>query len=55
MTEIDKKIEELEKKLNAVKGTPCEIFTRICGYHRTTTKWNQGKIGELKARKEYKV
>ena len=24
-------------------GTPCEVFSRVVGYHRPVTSWNKGK------------
>lgn len=32
----------------------CEVYSRICGYHRPTTFWNKGKVEEFKERKVYK-
>lgn len=51
--EINKKIEEL--KIKKVNGQACEIYTRVSGYHRATSRWNKGKLQEQKDRKEYKI
>jgi hypothetical protein len=31
-------------------GKPCEIYSRVCGYHRPTRNWNKGKRAEFKDR-----
>lgn len=36
-------------------GRPCEIFSRVCGYHRPVKNWNKGKKEEFKDRKVYLV
>ena len=33
----------------------CEIYSRVCGYFRPVSNWNQGKREEFKERKTYKV
>ena len=38
-----KRIAELEKELENVKGTECEIYSRIVGYFRPIKQWNDGK------------
>ncbi len=37
------------------KTTECEVFSRIVGYLRPVSQWNDGKTQEYKDRKEYKV
>jgi anaerobic ribonucleoside-triphosphate reductase len=32
---------------------PCEIWTRVMGYHRPVSEWNIGKQEEYKDRKFY--
>ncbi|MBZ1356301.1 MAG: ribonucleoside triphosphate reductase [Candidatus Nealsonbacteria bacterium] len=34
---------------------PCEVYTRIVGYHRPVNQFNIGKQQEYKERKEYKI
>ncbi|KPJ71871.1 anaerobic ribonucleoside-triphosphate reductase [Parcubacteria bacterium DG_74_3] len=34
---------------------PCEVYSRIVGYYRPVTQWNEGKEQEFKERKEFKV
>ena len=44
------KIAELEKELETVKGTTCEVFSRSVGYLRPTSQYNAGKQQEFKER-----
>jgi len=34
--------------------TPCEIWSRVMGYHRPVTSWNTGKQGEWEERQAFK-
>ncbi len=39
-----------------MKGrTPCEVWSRVCGYLRPTKNWNAGKAEEFKDRKLFGV
>jgi ribonucleoside-triphosphate reductase len=33
---------------------PMEVYSRITGYVRPVSKWNEGKVQEFKERKEFK-
>lgn len=33
---------------------PCEIWTRVMGYHRPVSSFNQGKIGEFNERRYFR-
>ncbi|MDD3531735.1 MAG: anaerobic ribonucleoside-triphosphate reductase [Candidatus Shapirobacteria bacterium] len=33
--------------------TPCEVYSRIVGYLRPVSQWNEGKASEYQMRKEY--
>ena len=33
----------------------CEVYSRIVGYYRPTSQWNEGKQEEFKNRKEFKI
>ena len=60
MSELDKekiktKIAELKAAKSEVKGTPCEVFSRVVGYLRPVQNWNDGKKQEYEMRKHYKV
>ena len=37
----------------AVCGKKCEIYSRVCGYHRPVEYWNSGKKAEYADRKEF--
>jgi ribonucleoside-triphosphate reductase len=30
-----------------------EVYSRVCGYHRPVSNWNQGKKEEFKDRKSF--
>lgn len=34
---------------------PCEIWSRVMGYHRPVSEWNKGKKQEFASRKPYVV
>lgn len=36
-----------------IKKIPCEVFSRIVGYYRPISSWNEGKQQEAKDRKHY--
>lgn len=42
-------------QLRDEERTPCEVWTRVMGYHRPTSSFNPGKQSEFKERKWYKV
>jgi len=42
------------KELEA-KRTPCEVYSRVCGYIRPTSQWNDGKQQEFADRTEYEM
>ena len=46
------------KHFNCPKCTieqPCEVYSRVVGYLRPVSQWNEGKQQEFKERKEFKV
>lgn len=51
--EIAAKIEELETRLQQVKGTECEVYSRIVGYFRPVKQWNNGKQEEYTQRETF--
>ncbi len=51
--EIDREIERLRRELEAVEGTPTEVYTRIVGYYRSVKAWNRGKREEFRHRKTF--
>jgi len=48
------KTEEEEQEMEKC-NQQCEVYSRVCGYHRPTKNWNKGKKEEFYDRKEYKV
>lgn len=53
--EIRSKISELKAANEAVKGTPCEVYSRVVGYLRPVQNWNKGKKEEFAMRKNMKI
>lgn len=53
--EIKNKIEEVKKEMSEVKGTPCEVWSRVVGYLRPVQGFNVGKKEEYGMRKTYDV
>lgn len=51
--ETDKRLEELRSSLDEIKGTKCEVYTRIVGYYRNVENFNIGKKEEYKERKMF--
>jgi anaerobic ribonucleoside-triphosphate reductase len=33
------------------KRTPCEVYSRVCGYLRPVQQWNDAKVAEFNDRK----
>jgi anaerobic ribonucleoside-triphosphate reductase len=52
--EIEAEQERLRAQLNEVRGTPCEVYTRIVGYMRNIQNWNEGKKAELTQRMNFR-
>lgn len=36
-------------------GRKCEVYSRVCGYHRPVRAWNKGKREEFKQRRLFDV
>lgn len=49
---IDCKEEEIV--LSAEERQPCEIWTRVMGYHRPLSSFNRGKQGEFHERSTFR-
>ena len=41
-------------KLTDAERQPCEVWSRVMGYHRPTNSWNIGKKMEYKDRKPFR-
>jgi anaerobic ribonucleoside-triphosphate reductase len=55
VNEIQEKINELRNQQNSVQGTKCEVYSRVVGYLRPVSLWNDGKREEFKIRKTYSL
>ena len=53
--EIQAKIEGLKEEIKDVKGTPCEVWSRVVGYLRPVQSYNKGKRTEYGMRKSMDV
>lgn len=42
--------DETEITLKESERTPCEVWTRVMGYHRPASSFNVGKKGEFRER-----
>lgn len=48
---MDKK--EVKVELKDSERQPCEVWTRVMGYHRPVSSFNIGKKGEFEERKYF--
>ncbi len=55
VTQVRLEIAKIEEELEQVQGTPCEIYSRVVGYHRPIQNWNKGKQEEFKERVTFRV
>lgn len=46
---------KIDKKKCPKCGSLCEIWSRVVGYLRPVSQWNEGKQEEFKMREEFKV
>lgn len=54
MTTRSADIDQLFTTLPEAERTRCEIWTRVMGYHRPVTSFNQGKQGEFLERRYFR-
>ncbi len=52
---IIEQIKKLEEEKKHVRGTRCEVYSRVVGYLRPVDQWNDGKQEEFKERKTFKI
>ncbi len=52
---IKEKIKKLEEEYANVRGTECEVYSRVVGYYRPVKNWNVGKRKEFEERKVFEV
>ena len=50
-TNLETQLKDLQAKKEEVKGSVCEVYSRVCGYLRPTSNWNNGKKEEFGMRK----
>jgi len=54
-TLIEDQISLLKEQAAAVKGTDCEVYSRVVGYLRPVMMWNKGKKEEFSLRTNIKM
>ena len=52
---VENQISELKKEMSEVKGSKCEVYSRVVGYLRPVQNWNKGKREEFSLRKTMNV
>ena len=52
---VETKITDLKKEMSEVKGSKCEVYSRVVGYLRPVQNWNKGKKEEFAMRKTLNV
>ena len=53
--EIEKQLEVLRQEIKQVKGTKCEVWSRVVGYLRPVQSYNVGKQEEYHLRKKHDI
>lgn len=53
--EIQAEIDGLKEEIKEVKGTTCEVWSRVVGYLRPVQSYNVGKKEEFSMRKKMDV
>lgn len=43
------------EQVKILKRQTCEVFSRIVGYLRPVSQWNDGKQSEFRQRKTFKI
>jgi ribonucleoside-triphosphate reductase len=51
----EKRLQELKKELQENKGSECEVYSRVVGYHSPANNWNEGKKEEFKNRETFEI
>jgi len=52
---LEDKISQLKTQKAEMKGTNCEVYSRVVGYLRPVMMWNKGKKEEFALRKNIKM
>ena len=50
-TILENELAALNAQKNEVSGSKCEVYSRVCGYLRPISNWNNGKKEEFEMRK----
>lgn len=53
--ETEARLADLRQELKNIHGTPCEVYSRVCGYLRPVQSWNKGKQEEFKLRAKFQA
>lgn len=53
--EMQVRLSVLRQQLREVRGTPCEVYSRVVGYLRPVQGWNKGKQEEFNLRAQFCV
>lgn len=53
--EIKAELAKAKEEMKSVKGTDCEVFSRVCGYLRPVQNYNKGKKEEYFLRSKFKA
>jgi len=50
-----KNTQQGKDKEKSFQGSRCEVFSRVVGYIRPVSQWNEGKAAEFQDRKNFEV
>ena len=50
-TILEAELASLNAQKNEAAGSKCEVYSRVCGYLRPISNWNNGKKEEFEMRK----
>lgn len=53
--EIKAELAKAKEEMKNVKGSECEVFSRVCGYLRPVQNYNKGKKEEYFLRSKFKA
>jgi anaerobic ribonucleoside-triphosphate reductase len=48
-------IENTKENKEEFNGSECEVYSRVVGYLRPISQWNEGKVSEFRDRKNFEV
>ena len=53
--ELEAQLKKAREELKNVKGSKCEVYSRVVGYLRPVQNWNKGKKEEFAMRKTFDI